>query len=170
MSWWESKRKPLHHQFLVLTVARRQASGNDCVAAMYDICIERVGKADSYFRASAEQKITIAPAQLEEPCRKNNKVLFGLFDALPPLRRDIKGRLPDQCVSASAFVDVLDMKWRAPRNALAHWSLCRCHRRVSVTVSLGKYKLLLLRSYAFPRRRLLTLLVPPYCIGRRKRP
>ena len=49
MVWWESKRKPLHHQFLVLTVAHRQASGNDRVAAMYDICIERVGKAVQLF-------------------------------------------------------------------------------------------------------------------------
>ena len=124
-----------------------EASGNDRVAAMYDICIERVGKAVHFLRGTAEQKITIAPAQVEVPCRENNKILFGLIDALPRLRRDIKWRLPDQCVSESAFVDELDMKWRRPVATLWHVG-----RYISAIVELApQYRLASTNYYYFAR-------------------
>ena len=114
---------------------------------MYDICIERVGKAGSYFRAAAEQKIAIAPARLEDPYRKNSKVLFGLMDAYPRLRRDIEGRLPGRCVSASAFVDELDMKWRGPPATLWHIG-----RYVGAIVEVApQYRLASTNCYFFAR-------------------
>jgi hypothetical protein len=121
--WWKSNKAPLHHQFLVVTVAHQQLSENGSPVAMYDIYIERAGKAAS-FRGTAVQKITIAPAQPTSPYQENCRVLFGLIDAVPPLRRGIKSSLPGRCgIGVSAFEHEMDVKWCGPPAAL--WRIAR---------------------------------------------
>ena len=144
--WWRSNKPPLHHQFLILTVAHQQVFEKDHLITMYDIRVERVGKGVNV-HGNAEHKITIVPAQLAKVYRDNSKVLFGLTDALPHLRSDIEGNLPDECVSVSAFVDKLDDKWRGPPATLWHIA-----RYVDAIVKLApRYDLGIANCYYFAR-------------------
>ena len=113
---------------------------------MYDIRVERVGKGVNV-RGTAEHKITIVPAQPTKVYRANSRVLFGLTDALPHLRSDIEGSLPDECVSVSGFVDKLDDKWRGPPATLWHIA-----RYVEAIVKLApRYDLGIANCYYFAR-------------------
>ena len=170
MIWWQSKRAPLHHQFLVLTVAHQRVSENDCLVAIYDIRVERVGKGVS-FHGTAEHRITIVPAQSATSYRKDSKLFFGLTDALPHLHRDTENDLPDQCISVSAFVDKLDKKWQGPPATLWHIA-----RYVDAIVKLEpRYRLGSTNCYYFARTlfymtRPSALLVPLPRLGRRENP
>ena len=114
---------------------------------MYDLRIERVGKGLS-FRGTAEQKITITPAQpVKRYQEDNNTILFGLTDALPHLRRGNDSHPSGRYTGVRTFVDELDIKWRGPPATLWHVA-----RYVNVIVkSAPRYSLASTNCYYFAR-------------------
>ena len=98
-------------------------------------------------RGTAEQKITIAPAQpVKHYQENNNTILFGLTDAVPRLRRGNESHLSGR-YSVPTFVDELDIKWRGPPATLWHIA-----RYVNVIVkSAPRYSLASTNCYYFAR-------------------
>ena len=76
MMWWRSKKSPLHHQFVVLTVAYSPTPATP--PTHFDLCVECIGKGIG-FRGIAEHKVTPTFAQPPEHYTADNELMFGLM-------------------------------------------------------------------------------------------
>jgi hypothetical protein len=112
--WWRAKKSPLHHQFIVLTVSHSGAPGDPPV--LYDLRVERVGKGIG-FRGLAEHKITSSLAQPLGNYANANELMFGLLADDASALDNVEAR---SFRTESAFLDVLDEKWRGPPPRLWH--------------------------------------------------
>jgi hypothetical protein len=143
VTWWRARNSPLHHQFIILTVSHSKAVGDGDLPVLYDLRVERVGKGIG-FRGVAEHKITSSLARPLQSYTAANKLMFGLLaeDASAP---DVIGA--GLFCTKSAFLDMLDDKWRGPPAKLWHIA-----RYIEYIVALApRYRLASTNCYYFAR-------------------
>src|ERR1700733_3675563 len=144
--WWRARKSPLHHQFIVLTVSyssKTLGDGNPLV--LYDLRVERVGKGFGS-RGLAEHKITSTLMQPLEHYTRTSELMFGLL-AEDEDASALGAVKPGSIHTKSAFLDVLDDKWRGPPPTL--WYIARY---IEYIVDLApRYRLASTNCYYFAR-------------------
>jgi len=143
--WWRARKSPLRHQFIVLTVScSSKTADNGNPPVLYDLRVERVGKGFGP-QGLAEHKITSTLVQPLEHYTKTNELMFGL---LAEEDASVLGAVkPGSIHTKSAFLDVLDDKWRGPPPTL--WYIVRY---IEYIVDLApRYRLASTNCYYFAR-------------------
>lgn len=117
VTWWRSNKAPLHHQFVIITVASRPEGASESV--LYDLRLERIGKGVG-FQSSAIHSITISRSEPLMQFEENSTLIAGLFRGGENGEHDA-GRLVSPGIpTIAASTGTLDTKWRGPPAALSH--------------------------------------------------